>query len=288
MKIGLSTCGFTPDEEAFRKLAEAGIDAVELSMEKGYMDALDFAAVRRYADTYGVELWSCHLPFYPFEIIDLSSEDASLRERTLAYYEGLIAKGTAVGITRFVVHPSGEPISDETRANRLSGAKDSLAKLAELAETYGATIAVEDLPRSCLANTADELAELISASDKLRVCFDVNHLLQGTHADFLEKLGDKIITLHISDYDFKDEKHWLPGEGTIDWSALMDVLDEIGYAGPFLYELGYDKPAHTTRPHLFSIERSRMLTPEDFVNNHRELEERAELTVIGTRVYDEN
>ena len=55
LKIGLSTCGFTPTEEAFGKLAAAGIDAVELSMEKGYMDALDFAAVKGYADACGVE-----------------------------------------------------------------------------------------------------------------------------------------------------------------------------------------------------------------------------------------
>jgi sugar phosphate isomerase/epimerase len=179
----------------------------------------------------------------------------------LAYYEGLIAKGTAVGITRFVVHPSGEPISDETRANRLSGAKDSLAKLADLAETYGAIIAVEDLPRSCLGNTADELAELISASDKLRVCFDVNHLLQGTHADFLEKLGDKIITLHISDYDFKDEKHWLPGEGDIDWQALYTGLRNVGYDGMWLYELGQTPPRH--------LHRDRNLTFSDYVENAR-------------------
>ena len=259
MKIGLSTCGFTPDEDAFRKLAEAGIDAVELSMEKGYMDALDFAAVRRYADTYGVELWSCHLPFYPFEIIDLSSEDASLRERTLVYYEGLIAKGTSVGIQRFVVHPSGEPIPAETRAARLEHAKDSLKKLADIAEAHGAVIAVEDLPRSCLANTADELAEIVSADEKLRVCFDVNHLLQGTHADFLEKLGNKIVTLHISDYDFKDEKHWLPGEGDIDWQSLYQGLVKVGYDGMWLYELGQTPPRH--------LHRDRNLTFGDYVEN---------------------
>jgi sugar phosphate isomerase/epimerase len=160
-----------------------------------------------------------------------------------------------------VVHPSGEPISDETRANRLSGAKDSLAKLADLAETYGAIIAVEDLPRSCLANTADELAELISASDKLRVCFDVNHLLQGTHADFLEKLGDKIITLHISDYDFKDEKHWLPGEGDIHWQSLYQGLVKVGYDGMWLYELGQTPPRH--------LHRDRNLTFSDYVENAR-------------------
>ena len=135
MKIGLSTCGFTPDEEAFRKLAEAGIHAVEISMEKWHLDQLDFAAVKSYADTYGIEIWSCHLPFYPFEALDPSAEDATLRENTLHYFEGVIAKGTSVGIKLYVVHPSGEPIAPERRPVRKEHAKDSLSKLAAIAET---------------------------------------------------------------------------------------------------------------------------------------------------------
>ena len=259
MKIGLSTCGFTPTEEAFKNLAAAGIHAVELSMEKGYMDALDFSAVKNYADTYGVEIWSCHLPFYPFEAVELSALDAGLRDRTLSYYENLIAKASAVGITLFVVHPSGEPIPDTERKERLNCAKESLARLADIAHTYGATIAVEDLPRSCLGNTAEELAELISANDKLRVCFDVNHLLQGTHTDFLKTVGHRILTVHISDYDFKDEKHWLPGEGDVDWQKLYQGLLAVGYEGIWMYELGQKPPRH--------LHRDRDLTFTDYVEN---------------------
>lgn len=259
LKIGLSTCGFTPDEEAFGKLAAAGIEAVELSMEKGYMDALDFAAVKGYADAFGVEIWSCHLPFYPFEVVDLSALDPALRERTLVYYENLIAKASAVGIPRFVAHPSGEPIPDAERKERLACAKDSLAKLAEIACRYGATIAVEDLPRSCLGNTAEELAELIAADERLRVCFDVNHLLQGTHSNFLQTVGHRIITVHISDYDFKDEKHWLPGEGDINWQELYQGLLATGYKGVWMYELGQKPPRH--------LHRDRDLTFHDYVEN---------------------
>ena len=259
MKIALSTCGFTPDEEAFRKLAEAGIHAVEISMEKWHLDQLDFAAVKSYADTYGIEIWSCHLPFYPFEALDPSAEDATLRENTLRYFEGVIAKGTSVGIKLYVVHPSGEPIAPDRRPVRKEHAKDSLSKLAAISETYGATIAVEDLPRSCLANTADELLEIVSADGRLKVCFDVNHLLQGSHEEFIEKLGDRIITLHISDYDFKDEKHWLPGEGDICWQSLYQGLLNVGYDGMWLYELGQTPPRH--------LHRDRNLTFSDYVDN---------------------
>jgi len=44
------------------------------------------------------------------------------------------------------------------------------------------------------------------------------------------------LTLHLSDYDGIDEKHWMPGEGVIDWQAFMLALQEIDYTGPFNYE----------------------------------------------------
>ena len=57
--------------------------------------------------------------------------------------------------------------------------------------------------------------ELISADDRLRVCFDTNHLLKESIIDFIYNVGDKIITTHVSDYARENERHWLPGEGVI-------------------------------------------------------------------------
>ena len=80
----------------------------------------------------------------------------------------------------------------------------------------------------------------------------------------------------MSDYDFKNERHWLPGEGDVNWKSLFDTLDEVGYRGPILYELSLAQD-------MESLKRERALTPADLVRNHRELEERADLTVIGKR-----
>lgn len=30
--------------------------------------------------------------------------------------------------------------------------------------------------------------------------------------------------LHVSDYDIVDEKHWLPGEGEVDWEMVCNSL----------------------------------------------------------------
>ena len=99
-------------------------------------------------------------------------------------------------------------------------------------------------------------------------------MAEHAHAEFLKAAGPLIATLHISDYDFVNERHWFPGEGKIDWRALADGLDAIGYTDAFTYELSFKGNPKT-------VARSRNLTPEDFVRNAREIEERSPLTVFG-------
>ena len=77
----------------------------------------------------------------------------------------------------------------------------------------------------------------------------------------IRKLGSRIVTIHVSDYDLLDEKHWLPGEGKADWKGIITTLREIGYKGPWLYELEFDLPPSAT------INR-RLLTTEDFRENY--------------------
>lgn len=138
-----------------------------------------------------------------------------------------------------------------------------MSKLSHIASECGAVIAVEDLPRTCLGRDSDEILQLISVDEKLRVCFDTKHLLTENNADFIRKVGSKIITLHVSDYDFINERHWLPGEGKVDWNSLLDALQEIGYNGMWLYEVAFKSPK--------TIIRERDLTCEDFVKNAKEL-----------------
>lgn len=258
--IGLSMCDKKPlDEKGFTELYEAGIDFAELS--EGYADeyaAYNARAIKFAAQKAGVKLWSLHLPFYPFETVDPSSLNGEVRKYTIGLLTEIIKRWSDIGIDKFIIHPSGEPIDDSVRAERLKYSAQSLSLIAENAARQGSVIAVEDLPRTCLGRNSEEIRFLISANDKIRVCFDTNHLLNEKIPDFIKCIGNKIITTHISDYDFVNERHWLPGEGDIDWQELLNALKAVGYNGPWLYELGLNAPA--------SIDR-RTLTYKDFYNN---------------------
>lgn len=235
-RLALSTSGEQRylSDEGLRELHEAGIWGMEISFCSEVMDAIDLQDQVARARAQGVEVWSIHLPFYG---LDIAALEETFRRRTIDYHRALMERAGAAGIRTAVIHTCLEPVKDADRAGRMERSKESLRELAGYAEQAGLVLAVEELPRSCLGNCSDEMLELLSADERLRVCFDSNHLLGEPSARFLPRMTGKIHTVHLSDYDFVNERHWLPGEGKIDWTALLDALDQTGYEGPLLYEV---------------------------------------------------
>ena len=276
LPVGISTCCVpNPGAALFDSMARAGVSCAEISMDGRAYASFPWADCARWSRDSGVPVRSFHLPFYTDETVDPASLDPAVRRRTAALHARYVGIAAELGARIAVVHACLEPVADADRAGRLARAKESMAALAETAAAAGLTVCVENLPRSCLGNSSAELAEIVDADPRLRVCFDTNHLLLEFHADFLARLGPRIATLHVSDYDFVNERHWLPGEGKIDWHALAEELDGIGYADAFTYELDF-------RGNPKTVARDRDLTPEDLVRNAREIEARAPLTVHGS------
>jgi len=185
-----------------------------------------------------LERWSVHAPFG--RDLDLSSLDDEVRSRTIAAIAQAFRFAADLGCQMVVVHPSAEPIVPEERPARLARARASLAAIAELARPEGPRAAIEPLPRTCLGNSMAEMALLLEGlpGDRVGVCLDVNHANVGQDlVAFIEHFGPRIWTLHVSDNDGIDEKHWLPGEGVIDWQSVIAALRGVDYAGPFLYEV---------------------------------------------------
>ena len=267
-KIGVSTCGRLPQPEEFELYAKAGVEQMELSLRWDKYDDVDWASLAQGANEAGIEIRSVHLPFSGED--NPAHMEEAIRQKAIARYKKIMQAASVTGATVYVIHASSEPISDEERPQQMENAKNSLRELAEFAKTVHACVAVEDLPRTCLGRNSDEILELISVHENLFVCFDTNHLLMQKNEDFIKATGKKIVTTHFSDYDYVDEKHWLPGMGDINWSSLMEALEEAGYEGPVMYELYRAKGQEI--PHA--------VTPEEFVRNAKELMAGKPLTQI--------
>lgn len=236
-RCGASACFANKlDESVLEAYAAANIKSTEISFRNDYYDQIEWNKIPQWVQNTGTEVWSIHLPFAR-NSENIAHRDPEVVNASLLRHHDLIGRAGNAGVKVVVVHPSSEPIADGDRPLLLERSAESLGKLCARAKEFNMQVAVEDLPRTCVGNCSEEIRFLLDANPDLRVCFDTNHLLKDTNVNFVRSVGDKIITLHVSDYDFIDEKHVIPGYGLIHWKELMTELERANYRGPFMYEL---------------------------------------------------
>lgn len=229
------------EPEVFHLIQKYGIGCVELSFSKDdYFEKYHFTekdnAERLYefSKALGIELWSIHLPFSTRW--DLSGENTL---ETFRIHMELIKAASRAHISVAVLHPSFEPVLPQERAERILCAKKQIRTLRQEAEKYGVVLAIENLPRTCLGNSSEEMIDLLDATGA-KFIFDTNHSLEEDNIHFLKNMIKHNycpVSLHISDYDFLDERHELPGCGKNSWNLLLETLYQAGYEGPALYEI---------------------------------------------------
>lgn len=233
LKTGFSIELADITEQTFVQCRENGIYSIDPGLSKQFSTdiyAKLLTVVRRMAERYDVCIECIHLPYG--QGWDISETNKPLRRAAAAAHKEVMQVCREVCPPNyFVLHPSTEPIIPEMRATHFGNAQESLSSL-ECEQ-----LLIENLPRSCLANTADELLRLIQPFPQLGICCDVNHLLQETPQSALGKFGERVKHLHISDNDGVNEKHFLPGNGVIAWDKVIRKLEEIGYKGVFNYEV---------------------------------------------------
>lgn len=243
LAVRLQSAGSPFSNEVIERMKTAGILRGEIHLNGKYFDHTQAGLARTLGRQFreaGIEMGSIHVGFGGEW--DLSQTDEARRRRAVDLAQGTFAAARELGASIAVVHSSAEPIPDEERALRLAQARKSLRELTEAARPLGLRLAVETLLRTCLSNTVRELFEIIGDLDPsvVGVCLDSNHAnLREDLPDVVRALGNRLLTLHISDNDGLDEKHWLPGKGIIRWPEYIRALAKAEYRGAFVYEIGY-------------------------------------------------
>ena len=216
---------------------DAGITNVEISpggLLPTFGDADLPEVVRRIGilRDHGVTVQSVHLPFgwdWDASAVTPGQHQYLLRRQLKIAEAFLPAKPF-----RFVLHPCYWPIPEEETAVRVAHIRENASTIAKVT---GLPVAIEDLKIGRIGGSSDELLILAEGLDNVGFCVDMNHFMRERAEEAIPKLGKRILTVHISDYDFIDERHWLPGEGKNDWNAILAALRDVGYAGPFMYEV---------------------------------------------------
>lgn len=246
---GVSIPLSSPDlEDNLKWAGEAGFKWVEVDLIGAYSSEKEvmeekLKTYKAAADKAGLKIWSVHIPYSP--VFDPSEADAVKRKKCRENILQALDYSQVLGSYKYaILHPSYEPVKPEERSAKLDALKEEIKELAPLVEgKYKVRLALESLPRTCLMNTSKEALEILSVSDSVVHCLDTNHQLQEPTDAYARALGKKIATIHASDYDGINERHWIPGaeKGIIKWVALVDALQKAGYNGPFMFEV-------TTKP----------------------------------------
>ncbi len=142
----------------------------------------------------------------------------------------------------YVFHPGGEDAVGSFKDKALT---NLCLSAEELANSTDAMVCVENMVRSKVIETVDQMLWFLDKAPSVNCVLDTNHLLHDKPEDAILRIGDRIKHLHISDYDFINERHMLPGNGQIDWMAVIGALEKIGYNGVFNYEVSLARYGHT-------------------------------------------
>lgn len=112
-------------------------------------------------------------------------------------------------------------------------------QLIPVAEETGVIIAVEDVWNKFLLSPP-EFARYVDQfkSKWVRAYFDIGNIVAyGFPQDWIRTLGHRIAKLHVKDFDAGKHKFVPLLEGSIDWKAVLQALQDIGYGGFMTAEL---------------------------------------------------
>lgn len=212
--------------------ASARLKRIELSCNFAVMGARAGRIARLAASLQAagtMEVASIHIPFG--QGWSFASPNDELRHEAVENTVAFLDATRCLNCKNYTLHTCLEPIQPQERAASMAGIRRTIEELLPKAQEMGLSLNLEDLPRSCLGNTPEELAQIIDGfpEENVGVCMDVNHFCNCAERipEAIGMFADRIRTFHISDYDGEDECHWYPGYGLIDWVAVMKAIRRI-------------------------------------------------------------
>ena len=126
-----------------------------------------------------------------------------------------------------IMHTSCEPEDAENKNVFWTQLLKSLDAIEPYASEHGVRIAVENL-----TNNFETIEKVLSeySPDYVGLCYDSGHgNLSGDGLAHLERLKDRLISIHLNDNDGTKDQHNLLFSGTVDWARLAQIVAESSY-----------------------------------------------------------
>ena len=212
MKIGgMNHPGKDPSAE-ITWFGQHGFDFVDLTLEPpaAAPDEIDTEAVKRVLAKYDLEVVAHTAWFIP-----LSSPFGTIRVASLQELKRALKTAHQIGASVMNTHYRSVP-SHFPEEKVVQWHYETLAPLCEEAEKLGISIVLENIPDGG-TNQLENIVSIIDRLPLLRFHLDSGHakLERGYDRfdEYLEKLGDKLLHVHLSENDGTTDQH-LPGSSS--------------------------------------------------------------------------
>ncbi len=173
----------------------------------------------------------------PISDTNLAALTERMREASVMEMLNLMEECINLDIDTITIHPGIYSLSvPGMQEKSITAAKKSIRGLDRMVSQYGVKMCLENMPvfPMMLGRTADEMLELVDGTD-MKVCFDIGHAnTNGQIEEIIDKLGDRIVHVHVHDNDGTSDQHRTIGEGNIDFKKHLSRLK--GYDGLYVIE----------------------------------------------------
>jgi sugar phosphate isomerase/epimerase len=168
----------------------------------------------------------------PFENCNkIWSEDSSVRDEIKSEYDHCISFCSRYSVPIVVIHISRGDDAPELNEYGLEVLRD----IVKHAEDSNVVVAIENTRK---AHYLDRVYASVE-SPFLKFCYDSSHdfICSPNPGMILDKWGHLLAATHLSDNDGTLDRHWLPGEGNIDWTVVRDCFPRDEYGGILTLEV---------------------------------------------------
>lgn len=246
---------------------QAGFPQVEIFCARQHLDYRNKAQIselRYWFRDSPLRVHSIHAPMHnddvwgrsgPHSVVDITEQSKAKRIANVDEIKRAIEIADEIPF-RYLIQHLGVA-GQEFDQNRFDAAFSSLEEIKVFAGQRGVEVLLENIP-SELAS-AERLTYFLGETHlNLGFCFDVGHAhMTGRLQGQFELMASRIRSTHIHDNHGKEDEHCFPGEGTIDFGKVMELLRTLGTDLPFVLEL---KEPPGDKPVVRAFEAAQRLT----------------------------
>ncbi len=175
----------------------------------------------------------------PFWGLRLDSHDPAIRRVVQQRMLQCLDAAASLNASQMVVHSptttwdhNGQAASPRERDAQFERAHETLRPVVSRAEDSGVTLVIENIEDKDPAVRV-ALARSFS-SDRVRVSLDTGHA-HYAHVStgappvdvYVTTAGDMLEHVHLQDTDGYADRHWHPGEGTVNFHAIFQALGRL-------------------------------------------------------------